>query len=369
MFKKPTYEELEQRVKELKKEAEKRKQVQDELRESYQKLQTTFDAVQDNMNVVDINFNLTDVNAPLIKRFGLPDKESLLGRKCFEVLKGRKDICPSCAVAETYRTKAPDHRGNISGAVEFARDITERKQVEETLRIERDNLRNIFESIEDGIYIVNQEYNIQYVNQALIKDFGPYEGVKCYRYFHDRDEVCPWCKNQDVWAGKTVRWEWYSFKNEKTYDLIDTPMTLPDGSIVKLEIFRDITDMKQSEDALKESEEKYRTLSEQSTDSIYITTRKGKLSYVNQSFLDLFGYTREEITDMKAQEMYVNVDDRSMFQQEIEKTGSVRDFEVKLRKKDGAEMDCLITATGRLMIEAFWGTRVSSVISPSKRLH
>jgi len=373
MFKKPTYEELEKMVKELKKEAEKRKQVQDELRESYQKLQTTFDAVQDNMNVVDLNFNLTDVNAPLIKRFGLSDKESLLGRKCFEVLKGRKDICPSCAVAETYRTKAPayrtstpedevstggrsfeifaypimDHRGNICGAVEFARDITERKQVEETLRIERDNLHNIFESIENGIYIVNQEYDIQYVNQVLIKDFGPYEGIKCYKYFHDRDEVCPWCKNQDVWAGKTVRWEWYSFKNEKTYDLIDTPMTLPDGSIGKLEIFHDITDMKQAEEALKESEQKYRTLSEQFTDAIYITTRKGKLAYVNQSFLDLFGYTREEITDMKAQEMYVNPDDRPRFQQEIEKTGSVRDFEVKLHKKDGAEMDCLITATMR----------------------
>ncbi|MBW1671780.1 MAG: response regulator, partial [Deltaproteobacteria bacterium] len=89
------------------------------------------------------------------------------------------------------------------------------------------------------------------VNPVIVKDFGPFEGVKCYRYFHDRDEVCPWCKSQDVLAGKTVRWEWFSFKNDRTYDLMDTPMTLPDGSIGKLEIFRDITERKQLERELR----------------------------------------------------------------------------------------------------------------------
>jgi len=133
-------------------------------------------------------------------------------------------------------------------------EIVERKQAEYALRLERNNLRSIFESIEDGIYIVNQQYDIQYVNPVLVKDFGYYEGKKCYEYFHDRDEVCPWCKNQDVLAGKTVRWEWYSFKNERTYDLIDTPMTLPDGSIGKLEIFRDITEQKKLEAQLRQAQ-------------------------------------------------------------------------------------------------------------------
>ena len=133
-------------------------------------------------------------------------------------------------------------------------EIVERKQAEDVLQFERNNLRNIFESIEDGIYIVNQQYDIQYVNPVLVKDFGYYEGRKCYEYFHDRDEVCPWCKTQDVLAGKTVRWEWYSFKNERTYDLIDTPMTLPDGSIGKLEIFRDITEQKKLEAQFRQAQ-------------------------------------------------------------------------------------------------------------------
>jgi len=107
------------------------------------------------------------------------------------------------------------------------------------------------------------------------------------------------------------------------------------------------TERKQAEDTLRESEEKYRTLSEQSKDAIFITTRKGELSYINQSFLDLFGYTRKEIINLKAQETYVNPNDRSMFRREIEQNRSVKDFEVKLRKKDGTEMHCLITATVR----------------------
>ena len=144
--------------------------------------------------------------------------------------------------------------GQAVGVLGISRDINERKQAEEALQLERDNLRNIFESIEDGILIVNQQYDIQYVNPVLVKDFGYYEGRKCYEYFHDRDEVCPWCKNQDVWTGKTVRWEWYSFKNERTYDLIDTPMTLPDGSIGKLEIFRDITEHKKLEAQLRQAQ-------------------------------------------------------------------------------------------------------------------
>jgi PAS domain S-box-containing protein len=189
-----------------------------------------------------------------------------------------------------------DHQGTVVGAIETFQDITERKRAENALRYERDNLHNIFESIEDGIYIVNQQYDIQYVNPVLEKDFGPYEGVKCYRYFHDRDEVCPWCKGQDVWAGKTVRWEWYSFKNERTYDLMDTPMTLPDGSIGKLEIFRDITDMKQTEEALRESEKRLKTtLDSIQTGIVTIDAETRIIIDANPAAIKMIGAPKEQV--------------------------------------------------------------------------
>ncbi|MEA1935377.1 MAG: ATP-binding protein [Thermodesulfobacteriota bacterium] len=159
-------------------------------------------------------------------------------------------------------------------SIEVKNREVERDKAQDLLRLERDNLRNIFESIEDGVYIVNQQYDIQYVNPVLVKDFGPYEGIKCYRYFHDRDEICPWCKNKDVQAGKTVRWEWYSSKNGKTYDMLDTPITLPDGSTGKLEIFRDITERKQAEEELKKYRDHLEELVEKRTEELKEKTDK-----------------------------------------------------------------------------------------------
>ncbi|MBW2645941.1 MAG: hypothetical protein JRE23_07160, partial [Deltaproteobacteria bacterium] len=110
MAEKPTYEELEHKVKELQEEANKGKRAEEALGSMHRKLQAAFDAIHADMSVVDLDFNLTDVNDYLIKAFGLPDKKSVLGRKCFEVLKGREDICPNCAVAEVYQTKAAAYR-------------------------------------------------------------------------------------------------------------------------------------------------------------------------------------------------------------------------------------------------------------------
>ncbi len=145
-----------------------------------------------------------------------------------------------------------------SKAIIISRDITRRKQAERELQLERDNFLNILGSMEDGVCIINQQYNIEYANPSLSKEFGQFEGIKCFKYFEDRNDICPRCKNKEIFQGKTVRGEWFSFKNQKTYDLIDTPLKNPDGSISKLTIMRDETDKKQAEVKLKESKEKFR---------------------------------------------------------------------------------------------------------------
>jgi two-component system cell cycle sensor histidine kinase/response regulator CckA len=98
---------------------------------------------------------------------------------------------------------------------------------------------------------------------------------------------------------------------------------------------------------LKESEERYRTLYEESRDALYITTREGKIVDINQSMLDLFGYTREEMIGMNIRKNCINPANRIRFQKQIEKNGFVRDYEIKLRNKEEKELDCLITATVR----------------------
>ena len=107
----------------------------------------------------------------------------------------------------------------------------------------------------------------------------------------------------------------------------------------------DIIERAQTEEALRESEEKYHTLFEGSRDAISITTREGKFIDINQAWLELLGYTREELMSLNVQETYANPDDRPRVQKEIERKGFVRDYEIKLRKKDGTAIDSLLTFT------------------------
>jgi len=147
-------------------------------------------------------------------------------------------------------TLIKDKSGKIQGVVSINRDITERKKAEKELQLQRDNLINILSSMEDGVYIVDQNYDIEYLNPIFIKEFGQYEGKKYYKYFYDRDEMCLWCKNPEVFKGNSVRWEFCSIRNQRTYDNIDTPLKNIDGSTSKLTISRDITKFKKVEQDL-----------------------------------------------------------------------------------------------------------------------
>ena len=99
--------------------------------------------------------------------------------------------------------------------------------------------------------------------------------------------------------------------------------------------------------ALRESEERYHSLFESSRDAIYITQRNGHFIDVNQSLLDLFGYTRAELLSLNAQVLYADPSDRLRFQQVIEHDASVRDFAVRLRTRDGRTLECLLSSSIR----------------------
>ncbi len=96
---------------------------------------------------------------------------------------------------------------------------------------------------------------------------------------------------------------------------------------------------------LREQEKKYRTIFEQSRDAIYLTTINGEFIEFNNSMLKLLGYTRKELSNLNAKELYYKEEYRDKFRRDIVKEGSVVDYELQLRKKDGTVIHCLLTTS------------------------
>ena len=105
---------------------------------------------------------------------------------------------------------------------------------------------------------------------------------------------------------------------------------------------------RQSERTLKEVEGKYRRMFDDSKDMGYISGPDGRLVDVNQAGVELFGYTsKEEMMEVYARDTFLDPEDQGRLIDEVMKEGFVKDFEVKLKRKDGTLIDALISTNAR----------------------
>ncbi len=99
---------------------------------------------------------------------------------------------------------------------------------------------------------------------------------------------------------------------------------------------------------LRESEERYRTLFEQSIEAIFMTSADGKVVDVNQAAVDLFGFTRDELIGRDYAERLLDAGDRERMRTAMAAGGGIaKDFELRLGKRDGTVMDCVLTVRRR----------------------
>jgi signal transduction histidine kinase len=130
-------------------------------------------------------------------------------------------------------------------------DLRQRFPNVEEKKAEGAEMNAILDAMTDYVCIIDEAHNIKYVNTIITKELGPVGNLKCFEYFHNLSEECPWCKNREVFSGATVRQDRYSSRTGKTYDVINTPLRNKDGGIDKLVILRDISERKHAEDELK----------------------------------------------------------------------------------------------------------------------
>jgi two-component system, chemotaxis family, sensor kinase Cph1 len=104
----------------------------------------------------------------------------------------------------------------------------------------------------------------------------------------------------------------------------------------------------QAQEALRASEEQYRSLFDHSRDGVFITSREGVLVEANESLVSMFGYTSEEMSGMDIRQLYPDPSQRDKFREAIEHTGSVKGYESRYHRKDGSLIHCVVTANVRL---------------------
>ena len=235
------------------------------------------------------------------------------------------------------------------------RDITKRKQAEAALKESEERYRSVMEAAPDPIVVYDMEGRVTYLNSAFTSVFGwnlkellgeridfvPEESLP-----ETEDAIDRMKRSETITAMPTKRKtkDGSLLNIQVSASTFTGPDSKPTGIVV---IFRDVTANERMAGALMESEDRYRTLFEDSIDAIYLTTLDGKFIDANQSTLNLFGYSKEEMKALNARDLYVHDHDMRDFIELVETTGYVRDFEVTLKKKDGTKINCLFNVSAR----------------------
>ncbi len=135
---------------------------------------------------------------------------------------------------------------------------------------------NAFADAFDGyIYICSRDYRIEYLNRHLEDALG-YNAIGkfCYNVIHERDGRCPWCPNDRVFAGETVRWEIQSPASKRWFKVTNAPLYHPDGRVSKLSIIFDITDFRKMVAEVQAHRDRLAQLVEARTRDLRDTTRR-----------------------------------------------------------------------------------------------
>jgi diguanylate cyclase (GGDEF)-like protein/PAS domain S-box-containing protein len=253
-----------------------------------------------------------------------------------------------------------DEDGNVIYREGVMLDITGRKEAEDALRHSEERYRNLFENANDIIYVHDLNGNYISLNQAAQRVFG-----------YSRDEALSLNMTSIVTpehieiARQKLREKLSGSTDQTAYEIdcftkdgrritleINSTVIRKNGDAIAVQgIARDITDRKVSEEALRESEERYRDLFENANDLIYTHDLRGNFTSLNRAGERLTGYTREEALGMNISQVVAPeslASARAMTVRKLASEPTPTTYETEIIAKDGRRVS-LELSTGLIL--------------------
>jgi PAS domain S-box-containing protein len=226
-----------------------------------------------------------------------------------------------------HNTVLKNSSGQIIGTLSSGEDITEKKKIENDLKLERDKLEAVTENIGAGLGIISKDYQILWANKLLKQLNGECEGKKCYSTFNKLKDVCPDCGVKKVFeTGVPLDVHEYSNLDEKGnrfwIELIVTPIKDEKGNITSaLELAVNITERKLMQNKLAEYSQKLEKLVEKRTQQLRQTQAKlvksERLAAIGELAAMVGHDLRNPLTGIKGAAYYLN----SKYRGEISNVG------------------------------------------------
>ncbi len=282
--------------------------------------QATFDAVPDAIWLLDEEQRVVRANRAAAETFQCP-LEEIIGSHCYPFVHGTTapiPDCPFCRMRHTLRreslemqtggrwffvTADPilDAEGNLTGAVHIATDVTERKQAEEKIRESEESYRNLFQNAQVGLFRTRiSDGKILESNDQLARMFG-YDSREEFiaEYATAQNYVDPGTRERmlrELWEKGTVQNFQARFyrKDGSIFWVQYSARIYPEKGWIE-GVAEDITERKRAEEALRESEARYRDLVENTHDLICTHDLEGRILSVNRAAVELTGYSTEEL--------------------------------------------------------------------------
>ncbi|HEC81000.1 MAG TPA: PAS domain S-box protein, partial [Thermoplasmatales archaeon] len=298
-----------------------RKRMESRLRDSEERLRALFDATTDMLIIVEEDGTIVDLNDAMAASVGR-NKKDLIGRNMREYLP--RDVFEKrfARALEVIKTKKPvqfederdgrffysvlypifDENGEIHRIAAFIKDITEEKKIMEALKESEQLFRTLSESSPVGIYIYDPfDEKFVYVN-PMLRRLAKAHGIKDVNLL---DYLIP--ESLEL-VKKRVK---ERLEGKRVSPQIDVEAVLPDGEkrLVRLHtafvsyrgrkvvlgVALDLTEEKRMQEKLRESEEKFRTISASAHDAILMMDDRGNISYWNKAAEKMFGYKSDEV--------------------------------------------------------------------------